>query len=627
MKAYKIILTIALMAGLFGAVSAVAQPGMVNYQGKLTDDTGAPVTDTLSIVFSIYDVATNGTPLWTETQSSVAVLDGIYNVLLGSTTPIPDAVFDGNDRWLGVTVGSDLEMSPRQRIASVGYAINSDMVDGQHASDFGDGHSLDAADSSPTDAVYVDNGGNVGIGTTLPEAKLHVVDGLIRVKNSTADSDAGLVLSGTGDSQAAYVTLADKDTGKFWHIANAADDENKFKIWSFDGLSWVLAMSSDINNGNVGIGTTNPGAKLEVTGQVKITGGSPGEGRVLTSDASGLASWQEVTVAPGDGSISQAKLKTAVGEVSASNGHHTTTLPGGQYGFFPETKMNTSSTYRFGAAIVGSVGEINWINIPGWTSYRTNISLYTNNSSATIYARQRYVTSSGVDHWIFLLIDKATEEILSAYSAPDHPCYGNGGNPSRVPHPFLSHEETKHEIAFLDKETVRVLQEESMETGRSILTLVTEEYKPDMSGTEVYEPLHSGLFLGDEPVMIEKLPEYIKVRKLVRLSAHEKEEQELRRQEEERQRQLKELEMQEKLYSLKQKLNLTDEELKLLTGREINLNPVDVTVQNGKSPSEIVDRGLATTNFSQVIPSRPDFSRRKSFEPKTRSAFVGVMLK
>jgi microcystin-dependent protein len=43
--------------------------------------------------------------------------------------------------------------------------------------------------------------------------------------------------------------------------------------------------------GDVGIGTTGPGAKLEVAGQVKITGGSPGDNKVLTSDASGLASW------------------------------------------------------------------------------------------------------------------------------------------------------------------------------------------------------------------------------------------------------------------------------------------------------------------------------------------------
>lgn len=44
-------------------------------------------------------------------------------------------------------------------------------------------------------------------------------------------------------------------------------------------------------SGNVGIGTTNPGARLEVNGKVKITDGTQGDGKVLTSDANGLASW------------------------------------------------------------------------------------------------------------------------------------------------------------------------------------------------------------------------------------------------------------------------------------------------------------------------------------------------
>ena len=43
---------------------------------------------------------------------------------------------------------------------------------------------------------------------------------------------------------------------------------------------------------SIGIGTTSPTAQLEVNGQVKITGGSPGADKVLTSDASGLGSWQ-----------------------------------------------------------------------------------------------------------------------------------------------------------------------------------------------------------------------------------------------------------------------------------------------------------------------------------------------
>ena len=46
-----------------------------------------------------------------------------------------------------------------------------------------------------------------------------------------------------------------------------------------------------IPNGNVGIGVTDPDARLEVNGQLKITGGSPGTNKVLVSDANGLASW------------------------------------------------------------------------------------------------------------------------------------------------------------------------------------------------------------------------------------------------------------------------------------------------------------------------------------------------
>ncbi|WP_296150570.1 tail fiber domain-containing protein, partial [uncultured Flavobacterium sp.] len=65
------------------------------------------------------------------------------------------------------------------------------------------------------------------------------------------------------------------------------------------------------NSGNVGIGTTNPGAKLEVNGAVKITDGSQAAGKVLTSDANGLASWQTVAVAStADGSETKVQAGT-----------------------------------------------------------------------------------------------------------------------------------------------------------------------------------------------------------------------------------------------------------------------------------------------------------------------------
>lgn len=47
-----------------------------------------------------------------------------------------------------------------------------------------------------------------------------------------------------------------------------------------------------INNQNIGIGTITPATKLDVNGQIRIQGGSPGSGKILTSDANGLGSWQ-----------------------------------------------------------------------------------------------------------------------------------------------------------------------------------------------------------------------------------------------------------------------------------------------------------------------------------------------
>ncbi|MDZ7262568.1 MAG: hypothetical protein ONB05_10740, partial [candidate division KSB1 bacterium] len=124
------------------AISATLQaqvPRLINYQGLLTHPTtGAALSGTYSIQFSIYNVAAGGSALWSETQS-VTVTDGLFNVLLGTTSLIPYTVFDGNDKYLGVKVGTDPEMTPRKRLVSVGYAFRAyeaDKLDGQDAATF-----------------------------------------------------------------------------------------------------------------------------------------------------------------------------------------------------------------------------------------------------------------------------------------------------------------------------------------------------------------------------------------------------------------------------------------------------------------------------------------------------------
>ncbi|HLG93489.1 MAG TPA: hypothetical protein VI546_01495, partial [candidate division Zixibacteria bacterium] len=107
-----------------------AVPQLINFQGILRDSGGIPVADgSYSVTFKIYDTPSAGAVLWTETQS-VTTSSGAFNVLLGATNAVPDSAFNGANRYLGITVASDPEMSPRIQLVSVGYAYRVNSVDG-----------------------------------------------------------------------------------------------------------------------------------------------------------------------------------------------------------------------------------------------------------------------------------------------------------------------------------------------------------------------------------------------------------------------------------------------------------------------------------------------------------------
>lgn len=96
----------------------------ISYQGHLTSANGQPVNGNTNMTFKLYTVPTGGTAVWTETRSStnaVPVTNGLFKVALGGVTPLDTALLN-QPLWLGITAGSDAEMTPREQLGSVPYA-------------------------------------------------------------------------------------------------------------------------------------------------------------------------------------------------------------------------------------------------------------------------------------------------------------------------------------------------------------------------------------------------------------------------------------------------------------------------------------------------------------------------
>jgi hypothetical protein len=98
--------------------SVSADPGTLNYQGQLTDMNSVPVNAAVSIAFRLY---ANSVEVWQETHS-VTVAQGYFSVELGSSTPLTSALFQ-QALFLGITVGSDPEMTPRKALSAAAYSF------------------------------------------------------------------------------------------------------------------------------------------------------------------------------------------------------------------------------------------------------------------------------------------------------------------------------------------------------------------------------------------------------------------------------------------------------------------------------------------------------------------------
>lgn len=109
---------------------------------------------------------------------------------------------------------------------------------------------------SIVERMRIDTAGNVGIGTTTPEAGLHI--------DKASTNDVALKLSSNGPGWGSGIQLKNKDI--------------KYGIYAGFGQFKICDANKNVDRliidaaGNVGIGTTIPSAKLEVSGDVKVTG-------------------------------------------------------------------------------------------------------------------------------------------------------------------------------------------------------------------------------------------------------------------------------------------------------------------------------------------------------------------
>ena len=97
-------------------------PNTLNYQGVLTGTDGKPIADGLyQLTFKLYEQATGGTAMWSETQAA-QVSRGVFSVLLGKATSLANIPFN-KPYWLGITVGNGSEMTPRVELGASAYSL------------------------------------------------------------------------------------------------------------------------------------------------------------------------------------------------------------------------------------------------------------------------------------------------------------------------------------------------------------------------------------------------------------------------------------------------------------------------------------------------------------------------
>ena len=260
------------------AASHAQVPDLINYQGRLVDGTNL-VNGQREIVFRIYDDATNELPssLHYADTDTVSVVDGLYHTTIGDAGPGElSAALQGGERWLEVRVDG-ARMLPRERIASVPFAILAAGVTNAAI-----GFRNIARNGAASGQVIKWNG-----------AAWHAADDLTSGGGTT---DHGSLLGLDHDDHPQYLR---SDAPDVYNESGVSRDLR------FEGGNDPNLVFLDGSVDAVGIGTDTPGGKFQVTGDdVRIGDGVPaeasGDGDLYVEDLLEVGGFMHVA---GDGRI------------------------------------------------------------------------------------------------------------------------------------------------------------------------------------------------------------------------------------------------------------------------------------------------------------------------------------
>lgn len=182
----KLLLVIFMFAGLVSAQI----PKTLSYQGILTNNDGEALKGKQSVTFNFYENAEGGKSIWQESHA-LMITDGFFETILGSKNEL-NLPFN-KPYWLGITVGSSEELTPRIQLNSAPYSLLAGTVSDSSITrkKIADKQVVRSVNSI-TDDLIIAAGDNVKIiqkGDSLIISAINEPDKLIKTEGSYKDRD------------------------------------------------------------------------------------------------------------------------------------------------------------------------------------------------------------------------------------------------------------------------------------------------------------------------------------------------------------------------------------------------------------------------------------------------------